>query len=186
MNRYSVLKDAKRLMARANEINAVKRGAFTLANGETSDMYFDGRVLTTDPEGSCLISNIFVDILRKYGVRCFGGPATGALPLLGGIALRSYQVGHSIRCFYTRSAPKQHGIQQIIEGCEIIPNEPVVIWDDTVSTGASLVHMKQVLSSKTDNVPFALCIVRRSDDLMLDTKVFSLFILDEALAGKRE
>ena len=50
---------AERLYARALELDSLKYGDFTLSSGQKSTYYFDGRMLSTDPEGADLISEAF-------------------------------------------------------------------------------------------------------------------------------
>ena len=42
----------KRILERARELGAVTEGDFVLSSGERSRYYFDGRLLTLDPEGA--------------------------------------------------------------------------------------------------------------------------------------
>ena len=172
---------AQRLLARTTEIRALSHGTFVLSSGEISDIYFDGRRATTDPECVYIISEIFINILRMNGINCFGGPAIGAVPLLGSMALRSYQLGYSLKCFYVREERKRHGKGNLIEGCVIDAYDRVAVWDDTVRTGRSL--EKAVLSIKefTDEIPFAMSVMDRSDG-SFQSPIFSILTIDEGRA----
>ena len=45
-------KIATRLYERALELDSLKFGEFVLSSGQKSSYYFDGRMLSTDPEGA--------------------------------------------------------------------------------------------------------------------------------------
>ena len=51
-----------RLLALALERGAIKYGDFTLTSGKKSSYYFDGRLLSLDPEGAYLISLSLIHI----------------------------------------------------------------------------------------------------------------------------
>src|SRR2546421_10169778 len=103
----------KALLART-----VKHGTFTLASGETSDFYFDGRLVTLDQEGSLLVGAEAAEIARKLGATAVGGPATAACPIVTatGICARLASPGLEGKLFYARSEPKKHGTKELLEG----------------------------------------------------------------------
>lgn len=74
-------------------------------------------------------------VLRYGNVKSVGALASGAVPLVTAIVMKSAGDGGGINGFFVRKERKPHGLQKIIEG-EIIP--PVVIVDDVVSTGLSI------------------------------------------------
>ncbi len=65
---------ATRLYDRAMELDSLRFGDFTLSSGQKSTYYFDGRMLSTDPEGADLISQAFSIALDEAGAEAFGGP----------------------------------------------------------------------------------------------------------------
>ncbi|MBM3957069.1 MAG: hypothetical protein FJ313_03340, partial [Gemmatimonadetes bacterium] len=65
---------AERVLARARELGALRTGDFTLTSGQKSGYYFDGRLLTMDPEGADLVSGAFLDEIRKARAEAAGGP----------------------------------------------------------------------------------------------------------------
>lgn len=127
----------QRLYERAMEIEALQFGEFTLTSGQKSSFYFDGRLLSLDPEGSDLISQEFLKAIRESGAEGFGGPAVGAVPIVGALALRSWQERAGLTPFFVRSEAKQHGMGRQVEGA-VKPGMKVAVFDDTVSTGGSL------------------------------------------------
>lgn len=126
-----------RLYDRAVELDSLKFGDFTLSSGQKSTYYFDGRMLSTDPEGVDLISRAFSMAMDDSGAEAFGGPTVAAVPIVGALALRSRLDGKKRTGFFVRPEQKEHGAGKQIEG-NLQPGMKVVAFDDTVSTGGSL------------------------------------------------
>jgi len=128
---------ATRLYDRAMELDSLKFGDFTLSSGQKSTYYFDGRMLSTDPEGADLISQAFSMAMDDSGVEAFGGPTVAAVPIVGALALRSQLDGKKRTGFFVRPEQKEHGAGKQIEG-NLQPGMKVAAFDDTISTGGSL------------------------------------------------
>ena len=79
-----------RLLALALERGAIKYGDFTLSSGKKSSYYFDGRLLSLDPEGAHLISQALLPLLQQAGAQAVGGTTLGADPIVTAVALASY------------------------------------------------------------------------------------------------
>lgn len=130
---------AERLLQLAGERGALQYGEFTLTSGEKSSYYFDGRLLSLDPEGAYLIGKAFLPIIREAGAQAVGGPTLAADPIVAAVALTSHLEGTSIPAFIVRAQTKGHGTQKLVEG-PLAPGSRVAIVDDTCSTGGSLLH----------------------------------------------
>lgn len=128
---------ATRLYDRAMKLDSLKFGDFTLSSGQKSTYYFDGRMLSTDPEGADLISQAFSIAIDDSGAEAFGGPTVAAVPIVGALALRSHLDGKKRTGFFVRPEQKEHGAGKQIEG-NLQPGMKVAAFDDTVSTGGSL------------------------------------------------
>lgn len=129
----------ERLLELAVESGALKYGDFTLTSGKKSSYYFDGRLLSLDPEGAHLISQAVLPVLRDAGATAVGGPTLGADPIVASIALAGHLAGERIPAFIVRKEAKSHGTGQAIEGA-LAPGSKVAIIDDTCTTGGSLFH----------------------------------------------
>ncbi len=132
-------KIVNRLLALALERGAIKYGAFTLTSGKKSNYYFDGRLLSLDPEGAHLISQALLPLLEQAGAEAVGGTTLGADPMVAAVALASHLSGRSIPAFIVRKESKVHGTKQNIEG-PLISGINVAIVDDVCTTGGSLFH----------------------------------------------
>jgi len=128
-----------RLLALALERGAIKYGDFTLTSGKKSSYYFDGRLLSLDPEGAYLISQAIIPLLEQAGAQAVGGTTLGADPMVAALALASHIKGRSIPAFIVRKESKTHGTKQNIEG-PLEPGTNVAIVDDVCTTGGSLFH----------------------------------------------
>ena len=138
---------AARLLQLAEERGAIRYGDFTLSSGRKSAYYFDGRLLSLDPEGAHLLGNALLPILADAGVAAIGGPTLGADPIVAAVAMASWQSvsasasgGHPLPAFIVRKEAKEHGTAQLIEGPLPAPGTPVAIVDDACTTGGSLFH----------------------------------------------
>ncbi|MDO5665151.1 MAG: orotate phosphoribosyltransferase [Bacteroidia bacterium] len=118
------------------KIKAVKlqpSNPFTWASGWQSPIYCDNRKLMSYPETRNFIKVEFARvILEKYPqVEAIAGVATGAI---APGALVADVLG--LPFVYVRSAPKGHGLENLIEG-DLKPKQKVVVVEDLVSTGGS-------------------------------------------------
>lgn len=125
------------LLNLAIEKGALKFGEFILSSGIKSGYYFDGRILSLDPQGAMYIAQLVLPIVRECGAEAVGGPALGAVPIVTAVALLSLQEGAPIPAFVVRVQEKEHGTQQRVEGT-LINGSKVLIVDDTCTTGSSL------------------------------------------------
>ena len=101
-----------RLLELALEKGALKYGDFTLTSGKKSSYYFDGRILSLDPEGAYLIANAVMPLLVEAGVDALGGPTLGADPIVAAVALSSHLQEKPIPAFIVRKEAKSHGTAQ--------------------------------------------------------------------------
>ena len=131
--------DVERLLEIAIEKGALKYGDFTLSSGKHSSYYFDGRLLSLDPEGAHLISQALLPLLNKAGAKAVGGTTLGADPMVAAVALASHLQGGPIPAFIVRKESKSHGTKQNIEG-PLVLGSKVAIVDDVCTTGGSLFH----------------------------------------------
>ncbi len=151
---------ARRTLERAQELDALRFGDFTLTSGAKSSYYFDGRILTLDPEGADLVSEAFLAMAVAAGATGVGGPTVAAVPIAGALALRSRQAGTPMDGYFVRDAVKEHGARKQVEGA-IKPGAKVVVFDDTVSTGGSLLVAMDAIQDFGCEVMAVLCVLDR-------------------------
>lgn len=113
-------------------LSILKQGSFTLAGGQPTSCYFDGRRLSLHPEGAQLLGQVMLPLIRVAGARAGGGSATGALPSVAALTLASTQdSGPPLTGFYTRKEAKGYGSGQVIEVCWTA-GQPVALVDDVM------------------------------------------------------
>ncbi len=122
--------------AKLLNVKAIKlqpNNPFTWASGWKSPFYCDNRKTLSYPSLRSFVkletSRI---ILERFGeVDAIAGVATGAIPQG---ALVADALG--LPFVYVRSKPKDHGLENLIEG-ELKPGMKVVVVEDLISTGGS-------------------------------------------------
>ena len=114
---------------------------FTWASGIKSPIYCDNRLTLTAPQVRTQIEEGLVQLIRAHfpDVQVLMGTATA------GIAHAAI-VGHlmGLPMGYVRSGAKDHGRQNQIEG-RLEPGERVVVVEDLISTGGSVIDAVQAL-----------------------------------------
>ena len=106
---------------------------FTWASGWKSPFYCDNRKTLSYPSLRNFVKvEISRIILEKFGqVDAIAGVATGAIAQ-GALVAEEL----NLPFVYVRSSPKDHGLENLIEG-ELRPGMKVVVIEDLISTGGS-------------------------------------------------
>ena len=131
------MKALERLFAeKLLKIKAIKlqpANPFTWASGWKSPFYCDNRKTLSYPELRNFVKiEITRIILERFGkADAIAGVATGAIPQ-GALVADAL----NLPFVYVRSTPKDHGLENLIEG-ELRPGMKVVVIEDLISTGGS-------------------------------------------------
>ena len=125
--------------------SCIQTGRIVLSSGKVTDFYFDGRLVSLDPEGSVLIAELLLDEIGKRGIQGVGGLTSGADPITSAIGVLAHQRGIPLKLFYVRKAAKEHGMQKRIEGPPLPRDLKVAIVDDVITTGGSLLQTRDAL-----------------------------------------
>ena len=106
---------------------------FTWASGWNSPIYCDNRKILSYPEIRSIIKvEMCRMILENYPeADAIAGVATGAIAM-GALVADTLNKPY----VYVRSAPKDHGLENLIEG-NLKPGQKVVVIEDLISTGGS-------------------------------------------------
>ena len=114
---------------------------FTWASGWKSPIYCDNRKTLSYPSLRNFVKiEISRLILEKFGqVDAIAGVASGAIPQ-GALVADEL----NLPFVYVRSKPKDHGLENLIEG-ELRPGMKVVVIEDLVSTGGSSLKAVEAL-----------------------------------------
>lgn len=169
--------------------NLIRKKAFVkkkvkLSCGKISNYYFDLRKVTLSSEGSFLVSELFLDFIKKKGFSCVGGPTIGADPVVSGVVLLGYLKDIPLKAFIVRKVAKTHGLMRQIEGPGVSRKDKVLLVDDVATTGSSLLETAEVLRKKGIKVNFAMVILDRQEGARKNLKkakikLYSLFKADD-------
>ena len=116
------------------------KGDFVLSSGEHSNVFFDVKMSSLNPEGAWLAADLILDKIKGQNIQAVGGIAVGACPIVSAICVRSYERGEPIPAFYVRKEEKKHGTQKKIEGLELRKGTRVLIVDDVATKGGSMLE----------------------------------------------
>ena len=160
---------AKRLLEIGNETGAFLVGDYTLASGDKSNHYFDGKKITLSPEGTYRVGEAVLEALGDVEVDAVGGLTIGADPIAAAVALVSYLKGKPIPAFIVRWGPKDHGTGKDIEGHLPPKGGKVAIVDDVITKGTSVFKAIEAVEARGCRVAKVVVLVDRhqggSDEL---------------------
>lgn len=131
------MKNVARLLAeKLLKIGALKlqpANPFTWASGWNSPIYTDNRRTLSYPDVRSFIKIELTRLILEHypEVQAVAGVATGAIAQ-GALVADELELPY----VYVRSAPKDHGLENLIEG-DLRPGMKVVVVEDLVSTGKS-------------------------------------------------
>ena len=128
------------------QINTIKiqpSNPFTWASGWKAPIYCDNRKLLSYPEARAFVRDQFVKLIKdKYPqTEVIAGVATGAIAIG---ALVAEELG--LPFIYVRSKPKDHGLENLIEG-DLKVAQKVVVIEDLVSTGVSSLKASEAITN---------------------------------------
>jgi orotate phosphoribosyltransferase len=149
-------------LAQFVEQHSLRRGQFILASGRPSRYYIDGKLTAMNPHGAVLIAKAILAEIEGLPVDAIGGMDMGATPIVGAIAAVSDMTGRPVPVFVVRKEVKKHGTMKPIEG--LIPESPskVVIVDDVVTTGDSILKAIDEVQKSGHEVVLAISVLDRN------------------------
>lgn len=132
-------------------IGAVKlqpNNPFTWASGIKSPIYTDNRKIISFPEERRVVIAGLVDLIKTHypDVQVIGGVATAGIPHAAWVAQEM-----NLPLIYVRAKPKDHGTGKQIEG-SLTQGQKVVLIDDLISTGGSVLGAVKATRAETGNV----------------------------------
>jgi orotate phosphoribosyltransferase len=142
---------------------ALMRESIVLSSGKRSSYYFDARQVLLDPEGAELAGRLGYEALRGHQPKAVGGPSVAADPLVCAISAAAWSDGVRWTGFFVRKEAKKHGLQNWIEGPFIEEGTPVVVVDDTLTTGGSVIGAVERARQAGGVVVAALVVIDREE-----------------------
>jgi len=144
-----------------NKIGAIEFGIFKLTSGKVSPYYIDLRIIPSFPDAFQKACDLYVKLIeteigRKNFDRIAGIPTAG----ISFASVVSYQLKKPF--FYVRKEAKLHGRQRRIEGI-IMPGDRILLLDDLVTTGKSLITTAKAIRAEGGVVNDAVVLLDREE-----------------------
>jgi orotate phosphoribosyltransferase len=139
--------------------HSLKTGDFTLKSGAKSSWFLDTKQTACRPDGIVLVSDVALSIVPAEAT-AIGGLTMGADPVAYGIAAVGATRGRNLRSFSVRKEAKDHGVTGRIAGA-LQPGDRVVITEDTVTRGTSIMEAVDAVEAFGATVVFITVIVDR-------------------------
>ena len=114
---------------------------FIWASGIKSPVYCDNRLILTAPQERTIVEAVIAETVKKEYPDCevlMGTSTAGIAHAAIAASLLDLPMG------YVRSGNKDHGRQNQIEG-RLLPGQKVVVVEDLISTGGSVIEVVEVL-----------------------------------------
>ena len=124
-------------------------------DGTSGRWMLDSLAVTLSTRGAELAGKCLLEVLKRFDGRQLATYGLTAVPILQSCILQD----HRYRGLLVRKERKAHGSLKLIEG-EIDPNEPVVLIDDSVSSGISMEEATARLEEAGLRVEGGVCLVR--------------------------
>ena len=134
------------LILQLYDIGCIMFGSFVQASGATFPYYIDLRKIISNPQIFNQVLSAYEKILSSLNFDRLAGIPYGSLPTATGLSLR-------LHCpmIYPRKEVKAHGTRRLIEG-SFYPGETVVVVDDILITGKSVMEGAEKLKSAGLNI----------------------------------
>jgi orotate phosphoribosyltransferase len=136
---------------------------FKLSAGGETTWYIVGRNLTFRGDAQELIAHCILEEIAGTPAANFdtvGGLELGAVPV--GVAIAGVTKKNS---FAVRKQPKDHGDTNSVLAGTINKGDKVLVVEDTVTTGTSLMKAVEAVLANGNEVVGAACLVDRADTL---------------------
>ncbi len=124
-------------------------------DGTSARWMLDSLSVTLSPRGAELAGKCILELLKRFDGRQLATYGLTGVPILQSCVLQDSRY----RGLLVRKERKQHGSCKLIEG-EIDPSEPVIIIDDSVSSGTCMTEATERLEEAGLRIEGGICLVR--------------------------
>ena len=152
------MKTTEKLLAeKLLQISAIKlqpQNPFVWASGWNSPIYNDNRRILSYPDIRNFVKVEFAKVILENfpDAEAIAGVATGAIAIAGIVADTL-----GLPYVYVRDTPKDHGLENSVEG-NLKPGTKVVVIEDLVSTGGSSLKTVEILQNYGTEVVGMTCL----------------------------
>jgi orotate phosphoribosyltransferase len=148
------------------DAGAILEGHFLLTSGRHSPVYWEKFQVLQYPAFTSRLCGMFADSFRKSGVQVVAGPTTGGVVLAFETAR---QLG--VRGIF---AEKVEGGRGFRRGFSISPGEKVLIVDDILTTGGSILEVVNAVKTlKGDIVGIGVMVDRSTEKVDFGVPLFA-------------
>ncbi len=136
------------------------------------------------------IARCFLDRYKSLAEFQVGGVESSSIPLITAITILGNQQGKNVNGFYIRKERKRYDLMNIIEGK--ITSKPIILVDDIINSGESLMRSYKVLESSGHSVYgiWTILMFKNMHEYVyfISKKIFvsSMFSLDEFTLPKNQ
>jgi orotate phosphoribosyltransferase len=158
-------------------IGAIKFGTFTLSGGKLSPYYVDMRIVPSFPEAFKTVEDAYHSLVENEiglgKIDRIAGIPTAGIPFASVLAYLLHKP-----FLYVRQEMKTHGRERRIEGI-LYPGDKVLLIDDLVTSGGSLLNAAEAIVAEGGAVENALVLIDREEGgrQALDSKKIALINL---------
>ena len=124
-------------------------------DGTSARWMLDSLSVTLSPRGGQLAGQCVLELLKKFDGRQIATYGLTGVPIMQSCIVQD----NRYRGLLVRKERKQHGSLKLIEG-EIDPSEPVIVIDDSVSSGMCMDEATERLEAAGLRVEGGICLVR--------------------------
>ncbi|MHB8681488.1 MAG: orotate phosphoribosyltransferase [Acidimicrobiales bacterium] len=139
--------------------HSIRTGEFTLKSGRRSTWFIDSKQTVCRPGGMLLVADAVLEVLPSE-TTAIGGLTMGADPVAFVAAGVGAARGRDLKAFSVRKEVKDHGGGGLVAGA-LDPGDKVVVTEDTVTRGTSLLQAVQAVRGAGAEVVLALAVVDR-------------------------
>jgi orotate phosphoribosyltransferase len=153
--------DPERLAALRRHLveHSVRTGDFVLKSGRRSTWFIDSKQTVCRPGGMLLVAEAVLDEVPPEAT-AIGGLTMGADPVAFVTAGVAATRGRDLKAFSVRKEAKDHGGGGRVAGA-LDPGDKVVVTEDTVTRGTSLMQAVEAVREAGAQVVLALAVVDR-------------------------
>lgn len=151
----------RRVLAVVRDEGYVRRDrAFQLSSGDWSHDYVDGKRALASGADLRLAAEAVAAQADERGITfdAVGGLTMGADPLGHAVAVVTGALWFSVR-----KEAKAHGRQKLVEGAELGPSTSVVVVEDVVTTGRSMLQAVDAVEASGARVVLAVTLLDRGE-----------------------
>ncbi len=142
-------------------IGAIKFGTFTLSGGKLSPYYVDMRIVPSFPEAFKFVEYTYQSLAENEigleKIDRIAGIPTAGIPFASVLAYLIHKP-----FLYVRKEMKTHGRERLIEGI-LYPGDKVLLIDDLVTSGGSLLNAAEAIITEGGVVENALTLIDREE-----------------------